>query len=83
MISIWIMLPVAYRKGKVRLQKEEERDRRTHFLQRQRGSKSQYTKENTVGDISGYGKQARETHSQESHPGKSKREVVRTQKEGN
>ena len=51
MTAIWIILPVAYRKGKVRLQKEEERDRRTHFLQIQRGSKSQYIKENTVGDI--------------------------------
>ena len=51
MIAIWIMLPVAYRKGKLRLKKEEERDRRTHFLQIQRGSKSQYTKENTVRDI--------------------------------
>ncbi len=51
MIAIWIILSVAYRKAKVRLQKEEERDRRTHFLQIQRGSKSQYTKENTVGDI--------------------------------
>ena len=51
MIAIWMILPVAYRKAKVRLQKEEERGRRTHFLQIQRGSKSQYTKENTVGDI--------------------------------
>ena len=86
MIAIWRLLPIAYRKAKVRLQKEEERDRRTHFLQIQRGSKSQYTKKNTVRecyrgrDISGYGKQAGETH---SHPGKNKREVVRTQKEGN
>ncbi len=51
MIAIWIMLSVAYRKAKVILQKEEERDRRTHFLQIQRESKSQYTKENTVGNI--------------------------------
>jgi hypothetical protein len=70
MIAIWRIFSVAYRKAKVRLQKEEERDRRTHFLQIQRGSNSQHTKENTVGDIpawghrrkdvSGYGKQARE-----------------------
>jgi len=52
MIAIWKLLPVvAYRKAKVRLQKEEERDRRTHFLQIQRGGKSQYSKEKTVGDI--------------------------------
>ena len=77
-------------KAKVSLQKEEERDRGTHFLQIQRENKSQYTKENTVRnilswghrgrDISEYGKQAGEIH---SHPGKSKRKVVRTQKEGN
>ena len=51
MIAIWRLLAIAYRKAKVRLQKEEERDRRTHFLQIQRGSKSQYTKENIVRDI--------------------------------
>ena len=51
MIAIWRLLPIAYRKAKVRLQKEEERDRRTHFLQIQRGSKSQYTKKNTVRDM--------------------------------
>ena len=51
MIAIWRELPIEYRNAKVRLQKEEERDRRTHFLQLQRGSKSQYTKENTVGNI--------------------------------
>ena len=45
------ILSIAYRKAKVKLQKKEERDRRTHFLQIQRGHKSQYTKENTVGDI--------------------------------
>ena len=45
MIAIWRILSIAYRKAKVKLQKEEERDRRTHFLQIQRGSKSQYTKE--------------------------------------
>ena len=50
MISIWRLISIAYRKAKVKLQKEE-RDRRTYFLQIQRGSKSQYTKENTVEDI--------------------------------
>ena len=52
MTAIWRLLSIAYRKAKVRLQKEEERDRRTHFLKIQRGSKSQDTKENTVGDMS-------------------------------
>ena len=51
MIAIWRILSIAYRKAKVKLQKEEESDRRTHFLQIQRGSKGQYTKENIVGDI--------------------------------
>ena len=51
MIAIWRLISIAYRKAKVKLQKEEERDRITHFLQIQRESKSQYTKENTVGDI--------------------------------
>ena len=51
MIAIWRLLPIAYRKAKVRLKMEEEKDRRTYFLKIQRGSKSQYTKENTVRDI--------------------------------
>ena len=37
MIALWTILSVAYRKAKVRLQKEEEWDRRTHFLKIQRG----------------------------------------------
>ena len=49
MIAIWTILPVVYRKAKVRLQKEEEWDRRTHFLKIQRGSKVSTQKRTQLG----------------------------------
>ena len=52
MIAIWTILPVAYRKAKVRLQKGGEWDRRTHFLQIQREAKVSTPKRTQLGTYS-------------------------------